>query len=68
LVKGKPESLYELGYILIGRKSIFIISLNIALNGFGLVTIYFQVFSKTCASVMVDILKGNKNNDNEFFK
>jgi amino acid permease len=55
MVVGKPESLYELGYILLGRKSIFLISTCLAFLSFGLVIIYFKVFSAICASLMIDL-------------
>jgi amino acid permease len=46
LIPGKLDSLYEIGYMIFGRKSIFMISFIIAINSFGLMMIYFIIFAK----------------------
>ena len=63
LVMGKPESLYELGYVILGRQSIFMISSILVLNAFGLVMVYFIVFSDTMASVIGDLFSIGKDDD-----
>ena len=55
LIPGKPESLYEIGYMLMRRPSIFLISSILFLNSLGLVMVYFIVYGKTIVSVMKDL-------------
>ena len=55
LIPAKPESLYELGYILLGRKSIFFISTCLTLNSFGLCMVYLIIFANTMKSICEDI-------------
>ena len=66
LCPGKPESLYELGFILFKRPSIFIISALISISGLGICILYFILFGKTFASV-VNSLSG-LSGDNVFTK
>jgi len=40
----KPNNLYEIGFMLLGRKSIFMISFIYLINAFGLMLIYFITF------------------------
>jgi len=51
LTPGKPESLYELGFILYGRSSIFVISSILVFNAFGMCMIYFNLFATTAESL-----------------
>ena len=55
LLPGKPESIFEIGYILFERKSIFVISVVLVLNSLGLVMVYFINFAKIMASLCQDI-------------
>ena len=55
LIPAKPESLYELGYILLGRKSIFFISVCLTLNSLGLCMVYFIIFANTMKSICEDV-------------
>jgi len=48
LIPGKPNSLYEIGFKLQGRKSIFIISGVTFVTSAGLMLIYFITFGETC--------------------
>ena len=57
LIPSKPESLYELGYILLGRPSIFFISGCLTLNSFGLLMVYFIIFADTMSSICKDVFK-----------
>ena len=54
MLPGKPESMYEIGYILMKRPSIFILSSILMLNGLGMVTVYFLIFGNTFASFVAD--------------
>ena len=55
LIPGKPESLYEMGYMLMKRPSIFMISGILNVNSLGLVMVYFIVYSNTIQSVVADL-------------
>jgi len=56
LIEGQPESLYEIGYVLFERSSIFVISFILFVTGFGMVMIYLIIFGKTSASVIKDCM------------
>lgn len=45
----QPQSMYEQGFVLLGRSSIFIISLLTFIQSFGLIVIFFQIFGGTMA-------------------
>ena len=53
---GKPESLFEIGYLTFKRTSIFLISFIVWFNSFGLMIIYFILFSQTMESTVKDLL------------
>ena len=55
LIPGKPESLFEIGYVLYKRSYIFFISGIIVLNSFGMMLIYFILFGDTTSSVVRDM-------------
>jgi amino acid permease len=55
MIEGKPESLFEIGYMLFSRRSIFFISGIFALNAFGLCMVYFITFSEIVKSLFRDI-------------
>jgi len=46
-VPDKPDSLYEIGYMIVGRGSIFVLGSIFWINSFGLCLIYFMVFGDT---------------------
>lgn len=58
LVPGKPESLYELGYILFQRKAIFMISGILVLNSLGMCMVYFIIFGKTMGGIYAAMFLG----------
>ena len=64
---GKPESLFEIGYIIFKRNSIFLICSIIILNSFGLMLVYFIVFGDTLSSVVMN-LNSNVTSDDFFGK
>ena len=49
---GNPESLFEIGFILFKRSSIFMVCFIIIFNSLGLMLIYFIVFGDTLSSVI----------------
>ena len=51
---GKPESFFEIGYLLFERRSIFGICFIIWFNSFGLMMIYFILFSQTMKQLVRD--------------
>lgn len=58
LTPGKPESLYELGYILVKRPSIFLISCVLAINSLGLCMVYFIIFGNTFGIIVATLSGG----------
>lgn len=57
-VPGQPESLYEIGYMLIGRKSIFIIGGILFVNSLGACMIYFITFGDTMGQLVATFFDG----------
>lgn len=55
LTPGKPESLYELGYILLKRSSIFMISAILVINSLGLCMVYFIIFGNTMGNIIASL-------------
>jgi amino acid permease len=54
LIPGTQESLYEIGYMTVGPKSIYWISSIICVSSFGLMMIYMIVFGDICSSFISD--------------
>ena len=48
----RPSSLFEIGYLTLGRASIFIICFLVWVNSFFLIIIFVNVFSNTAVNVM----------------
>ena len=61
------RSLYEIGYMIMGRASIFWISAIIAMLSFGLMMIYFIVFSQICRSIVLQLAFSNDVKTKNFF-
>lgn len=57
-------SMFEIGFILFNRSSIFFISAIIIFNSLGLIIIYFIVFGDTLKSLIHDF---SSESDNDFF-
>jgi len=66
LTPGKPESLYELGYILLKRPSIFIISCILAINSLGLCMVYFIIFGNTLGGIVASLSGEEGKIDTDF--
>jgi len=59
IVPQPPDTLYALGYMIYGRKSIFVLaSINI-INSFGLCMIYFIVFGDTAGQLTASLVGGD---------
>ena len=54
LIKGKPESMFEIGFMLYKRKSIFFIAWILVANSLGLCMVYFIIFAKIMVSLLLD--------------
>jgi len=54
---GKPESFFEMGYLLFERRSIFVICFVVWFNSFGLMLIYFILFAQTMQELVKDFGK-----------
>lgn len=55
IVPDKPESLYEIGYMTLGRNSIFMCGFIQFINSFGLMLVYFIIFGDTSAQLVANI-------------
>lgn len=60
-IPDRPESLYEIGYMLLRRKSIFIIATITSILSFGLMMIYFIVFGDTAAQLIGAVIGEDYN-------
>ena len=65
-VPDKPESLYELGYMIAGRKTIFIIAATMIVNSLGLCMIYFITFGDTMGQFVASFVEDTEL-DSEFY-
>jgi amino acid permease len=59
LLPGQPETLFEIGYVLFKRSSIFMISMVLIFNSFGLIMVYFIVFGDTLSSLVRNLSNGS---------
>jgi len=55
VVPDKPESMYEIGYMVMGRPSIFMVGCIQFINSLGLLLLYFIVFGDTAAQLVANI-------------
>ena len=60
LVPDKPDSLYEIGYMILGRKSIFVLASIFLINSLGLCMIYFIVFGDTAGQLAASFTTDEK--------
>jgi amino acid permease len=51
----RPQSMFEMGFLILGRASIYWISFIIFVNSFGLLIIFFNVFGETTKATMTNI-------------
>ena len=56
----KQESFYDIGYLVLGRSSVFIISGAIICQLFGITVVYYIVFSDTMSLLFSQINTGDK--------
>lgn len=55
LVPDKPESMYEIGYMVMERKSIFMVGVIQFINSLGLMWLYFIVFGDTSGQLFANM-------------
>ena len=67
LVPVYVESLYEIGFVTLGRASIFLISTILVVSSAGLMMIYFIVFGDTFASIIRQTCYPNLAEGNNVF-
>ena len=60
LIPDRPDSLYEIGYMILGRTSIFVLASIFFLNSFGLCMIYFIVFGDTGGQIAASFVEGGE--------
>lgn len=65
LVPIPVESLYEIGFVVLGRKSIFMISIILTLASSCLIMIYFIVFGDTFSSIVRDLFYYNLSSEDQ---
>lgn len=58
LVPDSPDSLYEIGFLVMGRASIFVLASIFIINSFGLCMIYFIVFGDTFGQLAASLSQG----------
>ena len=67
LVPDHPESLYEIGYMLMGRASIFVLASTFIVNSFGLCLIYFSIFGDTAGQLAASFTDGEYGLDDIWY-
>jgi len=55
LIPDKPESMYEIGYMVLERGSIFMVGVIQFINSFFLILLYFIVFGETAAQLFANM-------------
>ena len=60
IVPDSPTSLYEIGYMIVGRASIFLLGSVFFLNSVGLCMIYFMVFGDTGGQLAASFTENEK--------
>jgi amino acid permease len=61
LIPGKPESIFEIGFMLFQRRSIFAFSSILFSNALGITMVYFMVFGDTVASMVGEWVNHGKD-------
>ena len=64
---GKPESMFEIGYLLFRRTGIFIVAFVVIFNSFGLILIYFITFGDTAHKIFHDVRRLSGHNDDNIW-
>jgi hypothetical protein len=57
----KPSSLFEIGFLTLGRPAIFLICFMVWVNSFFLIAIFTNVWSLTALSVVSNFAGGKSN-------
>lgn len=61
MVPGKPESLFEIGYLIQKRTSVFILGSLILIFTLGATILYFNVFSNIMSTICKFIISSSTN-------
>ena len=61
LTPKKPESVYEIAYVLFGRPSIFVVTITMFISIYGALVMYYMVIGDTLSTIMISLLTEPEN-------
>ena len=61
LTPKKPESVYEIAYILFGRPSIFVVTITMFISNYGALVLFYMIIGETVRTLMVSLLVEPEN-------
>ena len=64
MIPGKPESIFEIGYMLFKRRSIFVLCIVLWALAVGMTMVYFIIFGNTCGSIVGSVFNRGKDDSN----
>ncbi len=61
LTPKKPESVYEIAYILFGRPSIFVVTITMFISNYGALILFYMIIGETVSTLMMSLLVEPEN-------
>ena len=61
LTPKKPESVYEIAYILFGRPSIFVVTITMFISNYGALVLFYMIIGETVRTLMMSLLVEPEN-------